>query len=229
MSMQNKLKTRGIVMLIGFFIVLAIIFTPIFPGKMNGFNYMDNLFNTISKGSSYFIPDSLKSSDQYAGKMIDVKIKMDNDQQAINTAKLFQVSGAEATVAGKELAVKGDMSLMIKNSLADADQMFHNNGSPVAGKYGYNEREALFNWWTAFKAIDKTLTAQENFKEAKAFNSIRSKALEPAYNYYGVAASNYKDNIGLIVAALLFYVVYTVWYGFGLMYLFEGLGLKIGH
>ena len=216
-------------MLIGFFILLATIFAPIFPGKTNGFNYMDNLFNTISKGSSYFIPDSLKSSDKYAGKMIDVKIKMENDKQAIDTAKLFQISGAEATVVGKDVAIKGDMSLMIKNSLADADQMFHNNGSPVASKYGFNEREALFNWWTAFKAIDKTLTAQENFKEAKAFNSIRSKALEPAYNYYGVAASNYKDNIGLIVAALLFYVVYTVWYGFGLMFLFEGLGLKIGH
>ena len=64
--------------------------------------------------------------------MIDVKIKLANEKQAINTAKLFQASGAEATVAGKELAVKGDMSLMLKSSLADADQMFHNNGAPVA-------------------------------------------------------------------------------------------------
>lgn len=216
-------------MLIGFFILLAAIFTPVFPGKVNGLDYMDNLFNTISKGSSYFIPDALQSSDNYAGRMIDVKIRLDNDKQAINTAKLFQVGGAEATIAGIELTIKGDMSLILKNSLADADEMFHNNGAPVAAKYGYSEREAMHNWWMSFKAIDKSLTAQENFKEAKAFNSIRSKVLEPAYNYYGVAASNYKDNIGLIVAALLFYVFYTVWYGFGLMFLFEGLGLKIGH
>lgn len=229
MSMQKKLKIRGILMLIGFFILLATIFTPIFPGKVNGLDYMDNLFNTISKGSSYFIPETLKSSDKYAGQMIDVKIKVDNDKQAINTAKLFQVSGLEATASGKEVAVKGDMSLMLKSSLADADQMFHNNGAPVAAKYGYSEKEALYNWWTAFKAIDKSLMAQENFKEAKAFNSARSKVLEPAYNYYGVASSNYRDNVGLIVAALLFYVVYTMWYGFGLMWLFEGLGLKIGH
>jgi hypothetical protein len=33
----------------------------------------------------------------------------------------------------------------------------------------------------------------------------------------------------LIIFALAFYVVYTLWYGFGLMWLFEGLGLKIGH
>lgn len=229
MSMQSKLKTRGIVMLIGFFILLATIFTPIFPGKMNGLDYMDNLFNTISKGSSYFIADSLKSSDKYAGQMIDVKIKLENDKQVINTAKLFQQSGAEATVAGTELTVKGDMSLIMKSSLADADAMYNNNGAPIASKYGYGEKEALYNWWAAFKALDKALTATEKFQEAKAFSSIRSKALEPAYNYYGVAASHYKDNIGLIAAALLFYVLYTLWYGFGLMYLFEGLGLKIGH
>ncbi len=229
MSMQSKLKTRGIVMLIGFFILLGAIFSPIFPGKHNGLDYMDNLFNTISKGSSYFIDDSLKASDKYAGQVIDVKIKLENEQQAINTAKLFQVGGAEATVSGKELAIKGDISLILKSSLADAEQMYHNNGAPVASKYGFGEKEALYNWWTSFKAIDKALTAKENFKEAKAFGSVRSKALEPAYNYYGVAASNYKDNIGLIAAALLFYVLYTVWYGFGLMFLFEGLGLKIGH
>ena len=229
MSMQSKLKTRGIVMLIGFFILLAAIFTPIFPGKVNGLDYMDNLFNTISKGSSYFVPDALKSSDKYAGQMIEVKIKMENDKQAINTAKLFEASGAQATAAGKELTVKGDMGLMLKSGIADADEMYHNNGAPVASKYGYSEKEALYNWWTAFKAINKDLTAQEKFQEAKAFGSVRSKVLEPAYNYYGVAASNYKDNIGLIVAALLFYVFYTVWYGFGLMFLFEGLGLKIGH
>jgi hypothetical protein len=33
----------------------------------------------------------------------------------------------------------------------------------------------------------------------------------------------------MILVALGFYVVYTLWYGFGIMYVFEGLGLKIGH
>jgi hypothetical protein len=50
------LKTRGILLLVSFFVVLVMIFMPIFPGKVNGLDYMDNLFNMISKGSSYFIP-----------------------------------------------------------------------------------------------------------------------------------------------------------------------------
>ena len=28
---------------------------------------------------------------------------------------------------------------------------------------------------------------------------------------------------------LLFYVIYTMWYGFGFMYLFEGFGMKLDH
>jgi hypothetical protein len=35
--------------------------------------------------------------------------------------------------------------------------------------------------------------------------------------------------IVLLIAALSFYVVYTMWYGFGLLYLFEGMGIKLDH
>ncbi len=229
MSMQAKLKARGIFMLITFFILLAVIFMPVFPGKVNGLDYMDNLFNMISKGSSYFIPESMSKSEKYAGKMIDVKIKLDDDTRAAETAKLVQMSGAQATVAGKEVAIKGDMALIMKGSLVDSDFMFKNDGKPVADKYGYPEKQAMFNWHTLFKKISADLTKQEKFNEAKPFAEIQKKALEPAYNYFGVKAEDWKDNISLVIFALAFYVFYTLWYGFGLMYLFEGVGLKIGH
>lgn len=229
MSMQAKLKVRGIFMLITFFILLAVIFMPVFPGKVNGLDYMDNLFNMISKGSSYFIPESMTKSEKFAGKMIDVKIKLDDDARAAETAKLVQMSGGQATVAGKEVAIKGDMALIMKGSLVDSDFMFKNDGKPVADKYGYPEKQAMYNWHTLFKKISADLTKQEKFAEAKPFAEIQKKALEPAYNYFGVKAEDWKDNIALVIFALAFYVFYTLWYGFGLMYLFEGLGLKIGH
>lgn len=229
MSVQKKLKGRGIVMLVTFFGLLAVIFSPVFPGKVNGLDYMDNLFNTISKGSSYFIPATITDSKQYAGKMINVKFTLLDEKQAADTAKLFLASGAGVTVLGKELLVKGDMAGIMKGSLADADQMFHNNGAVLADKYGYAEKQVLFNWWTSFKEMGKDLTNQKSFKQAKTVATIQSKALEPAYNYYGVEAGNYKDSLVLVIVALFFYVCYTLWYGFGIMYLFEGLGLKIGH
>lgn len=232
MSMQSKLKTRGIVMLITFFALLGVIFSPVFPGgavKVNGLDFMDNLFNMISKGSSYFIPKAMEDSEKFAGKMIDVKVAMKTEAQATETAKILEVNGAQASVSGKDLVVKGDMGLMLKGSLADADLMFKNDGKPIADKYGFSEKNVLFNWHTLFGVIGKDLTKQEKFDEAKPFANVQKKALEPAYNYYGVDAKNWKDNLGLIVFALVFYVFYTLWYGFGLMYLFEGLGLKIGH
>ncbi len=132
-------------------------------------------------------------------------------------------------LTGKEVAFKGDMGAIMKGSLADADFMFKNDGKPVADKYGYSEKQVMFNWHTLFKKISNDLTKQEKFDEAKPFANIQKKALEPAYNYYGVKAKNWQDQIVLVVLALAFYVFYTLWYGFGLMYLFEGLGLKIGH
>ena len=34
-----------------------------------------------------------------------------------------------------------------------------------------------------------------------------------------------RDNIALLTFMLVFYVVYTLWYGYGVFELFEGLGL----
>jgi len=36
-----------------------------------------------------------------------------------------------------------------------------------------------------------------------------------------------KQEMVMLTAALAFYVIYTVWYGFGLLFLFEGLGIKL--
>ena len=229
MSMQSKLKVRGIFMLISFFALLGVIFMPVFPGKMNGLNYMDNLFNMISKGSSYFIPKSLEESVKFAEKTIDAKIKMANDKEAAEVAKLFVASGAKVDVSGVELSIKGNVGQIMKTALEDADKMFNNDGKPLADKYGYDERQVIFNWWTACTKISKYLTSEKRFDGAKLFENIKKKALEPAYNYYGVKIENWKENIALVLASLAFYVFYTLWYGFGLMYLFEGLGYKIGH
>lgn len=232
MSMQSKLKARGIIMLIVFFALLAVIFMPVFPGgkaKINGLDYMDNLFNMISKGSSYFIPKAMKDSEKFAGKMIDVKVAMADDTQAAETAKILEANGAQAAVSGKDLVVKGDMGMMLQGSLADADFMFKNDGKPVADKYSMPEKNVMFNWHTLFGKIGKDLTKQEKFDDAKPFANVQKKALEPAYNYYGVEAKNWNENLALIIFALAFYVFYTLWYGFGLMWLFEGMGLKIGH
>jgi len=229
MSMQQKLKTRGIVMLVGFFALLAVIFSPVFPGKVNGLDYMDNLFNMISKGSSYFIPKAIESSEKFKGQQVEMNIKLKDETAARQAAKLLAADNLTASAEGEKLTLAGDMGLIMDQALADADLMFNNNGAPIKEKYGMSEKEVVNQWWEMFGAISKELTKQEKFEAAKAFTNIQKKALEPAYNYYGVEIKKWQENIALVLASLAFYVVYTLWYGFGLMFLFEGIGLRIGH
>ena len=62
-----------------------------------------------------------------------------------------------------------------------------------------------------------------------AVRDAMTKGLEPAYNYYGVTAIAMKDMIWIALAALVGYVLYTVWYGYAILFLFEGWGVKLGH
>jgi hypothetical protein len=229
MSMQQKLKTRGIVMLVGFFALLVIIFSPVFPGKVNGLDYMDNLFNMISKGSSYFIPKALESSEKFKGRQVEMTIKLKDEAAAQQAVKLLAVDKVTTSAAGEKLTIAGDVGIIMDQALADADLMFNNNGAAVKEKYGMNEKSVINQWWEIFGGMSKEMTKLERFEAAKEFTNIQKKALEPAYNYYGVAIKKWQENIGLVIASLAFYVGYTLWYGFGLMFLFEGIGLRIGH
>jgi hypothetical protein len=111
----------------------------------------------------------------------------------------------------------------------DADAMYRNNGKVVADKYGYPERQVLFNWWQALKGADNNLLAQKKFKEAKTVANIGKRAVETCYNYYQIEPQNIMDKLGMVIFSLLFYVVYTMWYGFAILFMFEGWGMKIEH
>ena len=53
------------------------------------------------------------------------------------------------------------------------------------------------------------------------------KAVEPAYNYYGVVAEKVIDKAVIMTGLLVFYVAYTMWWGFAIFYMFDGIGLTM--
>ena len=223
----DKIKFyTGVAMLALFTVVLVIMFSPVFDGK-NGMEYTDELYNSISKGSAYYIPDVHEESAEYIGTPIVVTIKMDSEEQAEQTALLYQEAGAEATTSGVEININGDMGEIIEACLNDADAMYNNNGETITEKYGYSERQVLYNWWKSFRAIKKSLEDKGMFDEAEILTRANERAVEPAYNYYGIEAEDIKNKAGIVIFSLFFYVAYTMWYGFALMYVLEGLGLKI--
>ena len=218
----------GLGLFIAFWALFAVLLSPVFEGK-NLLDYMDNLYNTISKKSSYFIPDVKKKAAAFKGQQIEFVVKAKDADQAARTAKLFQASQATAIVEDKNVKVSGDLGMILDNVLADADAMFNNNGQALSSKYGYEEKKVMYDWWNAMKAGEASMTKQEKFKESTTFNKVMTKAIEPAYNYYGIPATNIMDKIGMVVVSLAGYVIYTMWYGFSILFMFEGWGLKLEH
>jgi hypothetical protein len=125
--------------------------------------------------------------------------------------------------------VAGNLGEVLESVVSDADDMYFNKGGAISGKYGYPAREVLFNWWTALRLMDKELKHQKQFKGAKTVALVQNKAVEPAYNYYGIEAQRITDRLGIVIFSLVFYVAYTLWYGFAILFLFEGWGMRLGH
>jgi len=218
----------GLGMLGAFIVVLIIIFMPIFAGQ-NGLNYLDNLYNTISKGSAYYIPKVREATDAFSGHSVSVTLTMAEEERANQTAPLLMKGGALVNVSGPELKVSGDLGKILENCLADADLMYHNDGEALSRKYGYDERRILLNWWIALHHMEKDLKDQKKFKEAKVVAVVVKKAVELGYNYYKVEPQKIGNKIGIVIFSLVFYVIYTLWYGFAIMFMFEGWGMRLEH
>jgi hypothetical protein len=213
-------------MLAVFAVLLTLMFTPLFDGK-NSLQYLDGLYNSLSKGSAYFIPELQEESLEYIGTSTDVVIDMESEEQAEQTAMLYEEAGAEVVILGVELEMKGDLGQILGTSLDDADAMYYNDAETVTDKYGYDARQVLYNWWVSLEETNKALEDQNTFDDAKFVRSVNEKGIEPAYNYFGIEPDSVSSRIGVVIFSLVFYVIYTIWYGFALMFIVEGLGLKI--
>jgi len=233
MASTAQLKTQGLLLLASFFAILVAIFMPLFPGtggqKVNGLDYLDNFFNQLSKSSAYYIPEQVKKAEKYNGQQFTTSLKMKTADEAAVTAKLFAANKITAVAEGDKVKVNGDFGAMIAIMLKDADLMYKNDGKALNTKYGVDERQTVYSWFLALAAMEKDMTKAGQFEQAKFVKNCMSKAIEPAYNYYQVEAKPVKEEIVLLIAALAFYVIYTMWYGFGLLFLFEGLGIKLDH
>jgi hypothetical protein len=216
----------GVVMTLSFLVVLAIMFSSIFGGK-NAFEAADAFFNSIAKGSTYYMPDVLKQSEVWKGKTFEVSIKLGDKEIADKATKLFGATGAKVSADGAQLTVAGDLGKVSVAAVQDADAMFHNRGKEVADRYGFPEKEVLFVWWTAFKEVGKDLKRQKKFEEADRLGEVSQRAVEVGYNFYGIHAEKASSSAGMLTVSMLFYILYTLWWGYAILFLFEGLGLEM--
>ena len=223
---NKKTFSVGVVFAISFIAVLALIFSPVFDGK-NGLVFSDDSFNKLAKGSSYFIPKVSKSVEKFVGKPLSVSIKLDKAEDAEPTSKLFTTAGAKADVKDTEIKIEGDLGIILQSALKDSDSMFNNDGITVSDRYSYEEKTVMKNWWAALSSIEKGLKKDKLVAEAKVVSDVIKKGVEPGYNFYKIAANKVVDHAGMMSGLLVFYVAYTMWWGYAIFYMFDGLGLSM--
>lgn len=224
----NKKKLiSGIFLMVTFIGVFIVIMLPVFGEGRNGLEYSDDLFNKLAKGSSYFIPKVQSEIQPAQGKQVTVGIKLKDPNMAKTADALLAKVGASGELKGDVYEVKGDLGKMLTQVVADADLMYKDDGKPIAAFYGMEELKAMKGWYTILNAMILPLQRQKMIAEANIINTVNQKALEPAYNFYGIPAEHISTKIFTVTALLAFYVLYTLWYGFAIFDIFNGIGLSM--
>jgi hypothetical protein len=219
----------GLALIAGFFAALFAIFSPLFEGGRNTIDYLDGVFNAISKDSAYYIPGIAQRARRHEGTAVTLSLRAADDGEAARLERLLAGAGAAVAREGAALKVSGDLGRLAAGVLADADLAFKNDGAAILARHGAEARLVLYDWHRALAAMIRDLDKQHKFAEARTLHDIQTRAVEPAYNYYGVVATPMRDMIWVTLAALIGYVLYTVWYGYAILFLFEGWGLRLDH
>ena len=227
---NTKSFAKGALLMGSFVAVFTLIIMPIFPGekgKVTGLDYADNLFNRLSKGSSWFVPEIAPRVKAMEGKEIEVTVPLKKAASADAVVKLFTASGAVADAEKGLVRVKADFGKLLGAVLVDCEAIYHDKPESVGARYGMDGGKVLAFWWDGLQPMIKELQKLKRIPEAQLLDTVIRKGIEPAYNFQGIAVGSVKQEFVLMFALLVFYVVYTLWYGFAIFDLFEGVGLTM--
>ena len=212
----------GLVMAAGFAAVLVLFFTPVLGGR-TPLQAADDLFNSVSKDSSYYIPALREHAQAHGNERLEMSLTMPDAEAASQAAAVLTASGAEATAAGAVVAVKASLGQLLGAALDDADVAFKN--TEVAR--GQPAKVTMFAWWNTLKQVNKQLRLSNRFDQASAVEEVISKGVEVSYNFYGILPRPVAANVLILAASLVFYLVYTMWWGYSIMWLCDGIGLQM--
>ena len=216
----------GLFMAAGFAAVLVAMFLPIVKGR-TPLEAADDFFNSVSKDSSYYIPSLREDAEKYRDAKVDMRLTLKDDDLANKVATVMRAGGAETSAAGAVTTVSGKLGLLLLAALDDSAIMFQNQGDVLAEKRGLPGKEAMFAWHEGLKQMNKEFRALGDGESASAIEEVLEKGVEVSYNFYGIAPSPVSKNVGTLSFSLIFYLVYTMWWGYAIMYLCDGIGLQM--
>ncbi len=215
----------GLVMAAGFAAVLIVMFLPVIGGR-TPLQAADDLFNSVAKHSSYYIPELREHAQAYRDTPLDMRLTLPDAEAAAKAAAVLKSGGAEASANGAVVSLRGSLGRLLGAALDNADTLFKNRGE-VASSQGLGAKEGMFAWWQVLKQVNKQLRAKGDFQKASDVEEVISKGVEVGYNFYGIQPKAAGAYAGILGLALVFYLVYTMWWGYSIMWLCDGIGLQM--
>jgi len=223
---KKKQFVWGLALGVSFGVILVLMFSPIFHGE-NSLQAADRLFNSIAKGSTYYFPGLLEKNERYQDSKFEVTLKMADEDMAKKASKLLAEAGVGIAAEGVEVKANGYLGQVVAAALSDSEAMFNNQEEAIAARYGYPGKEVLYVWWSTCKSLDKEFKKHEMFAEASFLADVVKKGVEVGYNFYGIEPQKASSRASILSFSLVFYVVYTLWWGYAILFLFEGLGMQM--
>lgn len=237
---NKKAFISGLLLMASFIALFLVIISPIFPGlhggTTTGLDYADNMFNSLSKGSSDFFASVdakvIESKDVQIKYNVPITVKADSaykkDVIMAEIVTILEKAGASAHIDLHEIYVSGNLGAILTAAVNVSKSLYNNDAESVSQAYDGADPFLVANsWWLFLKPSIKELQLQDNIQEAKAVDIVMRRALETGYNFYGIDSVKVSEEYILMTAVLVFYVVYTMWYGFAIFHIFDGIGLSM--
>ncbi len=229
---------RGLVMLLSFAAVFVVLLQPVLKEedgrRTSGLEYADDVFNSLSKGSSYFIPEVQAAARRLQGFEESITVPVRDESLAALAVEVLRKAGAEEVSLGERrrgqtpVHLRGDMGRLLLSASRDADNLFHNEGKFVTERYGgLDALDVARAWWHFLSPAVQELQKAGKVAQAGIVETVVRKAIEPGNNFYGIRPASVGAHFVLMAAMLVFYILYTLWYGFAIFALCEGFGLDM--
>ncbi|SIO31099.1 hypothetical protein [Halodesulfovibrio marinisediminis] len=224
---DRKSFMLGLAMAISFGCVFAALFMPWYGNGRCAFEASDDLFNSISKGSTHYIGQLREQNKAVENTSVAVTLEYSSKEVAEQAALLLSSVGTVTIKDAKALEYNGSLGAMLSEAITDSDKAFYNDEATFMKKYGMLPKVAMYRWWQTLTETEKSLKRQELFAEAVVVNAVMVRGVEVGYNYFGIEPRKASTSYGILTFALVFYVLYTLWWGYALFFLCEGVGLAM--
>ena len=215
----------GIAGLVSLGIVLTVSLCPVFEGH-TGLTWADGFFNQLAKNSADHLAEGRAKANALVGTHVDVSVNPKDVVDQEQLSRIVAMAGLDSRVIGDgRVRITGDLGKLAKAAVDDAALQFDNRSHSLARRRQMTASEAIYCWWIIFDGLTRRYVQENRGSEANFTKFVSAKILEPCYNFRGIKAMQVRNRVIPLVLLLGCYILFTLWYGFSILNVFEGLDM----